>query len=909
MARKKNNRQGTQMDAFIKQVTDALKHIRDTTWLGKNSVLATPYFLGTYLEDDATVGGRGEALQAALWDAAESLWPDDAVPDTREVLWEQVEAERATEGNQGNGYLFLLLELRYLRRVFLPSMEPKFSGAIPGYVDVAPARFHVHLKDATNKLSHSFLERIRPAFRLEHPQLVTTLVGRDELRGRILADLFEMQAARSVFISGQGGLGKTSLGVAVTEAWKTPDEVSLKRVSFWYTFRPGLNDDLNSLLFALGHFLNQWGRSSLWLQLQVDGDKSLDVGQASGFLREDIKECPILPLFCFDEVDQLYTSEGVAGQEKHSQLLEFLDSLRGLVRVLYIGQQSRLDTDHHYKLEALDREQTGQLFRNLGVTLETDLLDRVCDYTEGNPRLLELYAALIDLGEDVHNLLQIPKTAAAQPLFYRLWKRLDSAERTILGNLSVFRLPAPSHIWGVENQALGSLMERGLVKSDGRSGVALLPFFSQLVYAQLPDDVLKESHQRAAVIRVELAEYTSAAYHLKQIEDYSGAVQLWYAHCGAEIQRGQANAARAIFEPVSMTLLTDKKEEKMLTFIQNHLALLAGDSDSVLDRSSARTWDPENENEIDIDIYGQDSEAASNLGRSDAAFKQSENALATLARLSRKIVDVNFARSQLFLRERNMEEVRREAAQARYQSEWLTGWIELISGSAKEAYDYFEALLELAQTLGDGHIAKTQRMLLVAASRQGKVGIAEEHARLSMEHFEKIGDLRQVEGVRLELAGIYVNARQFEKVIEPGEQALDFFEVIKFERQIASACNNLAEAYCELNQLDKAKEHAYRVLDFEIPRSIAYAQYTLGLVHKKEENLEYAEVAFQDGIKNAQSSGDEFIEAYLQRELGKLYLDQGNEEPGKDYLMNGLALFEAMGLDQEMAVTQALLDG
>ncbi len=139
-----------------------------------------------------------------------------------------------------------------------------------------------------------------------------------------------------------------------------------------------------------------------------------------------------------------------------------------------------------------------------------------------------------------------------------------------------------------------------------------------------------------------------------------------------------------------------------------------------------------------------------------------------------------------------------------------------------------------------------------------------------MSYYAEIGDRMQVEGMRAELAGMYLNVRQFEEVIEPSEKALQFFERIKHDIWISTISTNLAEAYMETGRLDKAKEMAFKALRLEIPNARPYALYTLGHIHDRESNPAHAVVAFTEGIEVARANSDPFIEAYLQRALGAL---------------------------------------
>src|ERR1700682_23071 len=69
-------------DAFTRAIERALEHYNDLDWLGAESPLATPYFLGERTgpaADEKRLGGRGEkhvlgrALRQVLADAAQQL--------------------------------------------------------------------------------------------------------------------------------------------------------------------------------------------------------------------------------------------------------------------------------------------------------------------------------------------------------------------------------------------------------------------------------------------------------------------------------------------------------------------------------------------------------------------------------------------------------------------------------------------------------------------------------------------------------------------------------------------------------------------------------------------------------------------------------------------------------------------
>ena len=123
---------------------------------------------------------------------------------------------------------------------------------------------------------------------------------------------------------------------------------------------------------------------------------------------------------------------------------------------------------------------------------------RVQQFTEGNPRLLELYAALRHAGEEVGDVWRLPRKSAAGPLFNRLWRRLDDQQRQLLATLSVYRTAVPRGVWSGDESAAADLIARGLIKSDLAGGIALLPFTRELVYVTLNGDRRAQLHRAAA---------------------------------------------------------------------------------------------------------------------------------------------------------------------------------------------------------------------------------------------------------------------------------------------------------------------------------------------------------------------------------------------------------------------------
>jgi len=892
-------------DYFLTVVRNALKQYTNPQWLGDNSPLATPYFLGDFLhqvEHPETAVGRGEALQQLLFQAAAAQWPSD-LPASRGELHRFVQKEQAEVGNNGPCCKFLILELRYFRSYYPPRTSPTTVGGIHTYLLISESAFFRHLAVATEELATTLLTLAHPNLRLEQPTLTAPLVGRDALLSNVLQDL---EQRHSVAFSGTGGIGKTSLATAVSQEW-------LSGAVFWYTFRPGLNDDLTSLLFALAHFLHRWGCSNLWLQLVAKAGTIDDIQQALGFLHEDISQPAAPPfLFCFDEVDLLHTGSEQPRHSVHKQLLELLEGLRPLVPLLLVGQRALIDTTAHYALQPLTAVDLELVFEQNGRFLPPTARENIHRITGGNPRLVELYLALWQDGEVMDGGV-FRRAPAIKPLFHRLWKRLSQDEKQLLASLSVFRSPAPQDAW---QQAAGyaDVQRRQLLKPDAQGGIALLPLFRELVYGELTTEQRQAFHRQAAIIRTTRGQHTAAAYHFIEAGDMETAVQLWFAEQENEIRSGSAGAAHAIFTPLYANGAS-AKTAKQLKVIQNRLHLLYGEAEETLVGMDEYSWHPDDGLSFELgQLTAQGLQQAGNahlhLAEYDHALTSYGDALAVLGKLSAQIVYLHTdGRGRSFANQIDFIAAEREVVFAQIEIEKFQVMLNMLRGQFQQAQKIGQKVLSLTLESNDpSKISLAHYHLAQAAGALGDIPTAQFHADELFTICKRTGNRLFSENMRAELAGFYLNIGRFSEAIEPAEQALLFFEKIKNGARLPHIYSNLAEAYYETGQLDKAEQYAHKARNSENPRIQPYVCYTLGLIHQTKQKPQLAENVFQFGLEAAKQTEDRFITAYLHRVYGALLIQEDCLDQGASELQTALTLFTEMGITHEIEKTQLLLD-
>ena len=185
MARKKKTSASGPSDitprahAFADRLGEALERFNQPEWLGQHSPLATPYFLGEFLLEQPandTAIGRGAALQNLL----------------RRSL------ERLREARGGEA-------ARLLQQIFI---ERANRQRLALDRNMSLSTLHRERREAVGRLEPVLMRLVNPSLRLERPQPLTTLYGREDDLRRCIQAIKEQHA---LAIVGQSGVGKTVL--------------------------------------------------------------------------------------------------------------------------------------------------------------------------------------------------------------------------------------------------------------------------------------------------------------------------------------------------------------------------------------------------------------------------------------------------------------------------------------------------------------------------------------------------------------------------------------------------------------------------------------------------------------------------------------------------------------------------
>ncbi len=881
------------LSTFEKQIKNSLKWFDNPEQLGAESPLASPYFLSRAIMDrpePTSARARGEALQRALRAAAATLW-GDPLPQSLAEMRLALHEVRQQPGTRR--YSYLVMELRALQEF----LRPKRTSDIWESEEYLPGSRAEHYRDfdvAVQHLGEALLQHLHPTLRPERPPH-SAIVGYEAARTQAKEAL---TAGKSVVLIGPGGVGKTALGAELL------GHLAADRPVFWYTMRPTFNDRLNSLLFALGHFLQSYGATNLWQLLVAAGGLVQDNHLALAMIRQDLQELhPRLPLLCFDELDLIAPADVETALPAHTQMLALIDGLRPMTPMLLIGQRPVLESDLHLELTGLATPQIYELLRLRQIVLAPDEVEQLYHATHGNPRLLLLCLALHERGESVAEILAaLPTSPGVIAVLRRLWVRLQAEERRMLQRLSVLRNPAPIHAWPEEAALLQHLVQRRLVMADGHGGIELHAALRAPIYAELAPDLRDSLHQQAAHLRLAYGEFTAAAHHFCQAHRTAEAIQCWYPRRTHEIQRGQAEGALAIFHEVSRRGL-GKRERQALALILAELYKLAGELEAGRTRLQEEDW--RGESELNARAAALHAEFAEALGYPESALQIYGDAILTTSRLLGQLVQLRRHRSMLYVRQKQRTEAWHEAQLAECQLHNLRGELQEEDGRYAEALASYEQALTLATSLNDtASLALTEGNLASLYGRKQALQEAVAYSQSAIARCQEIGDFYSLAKLTMNLSYIYIQTHQFAQAVDAAKTALRTFKAIGSPYYSAVSAVNLAEAYLETGELQKAEEIAYEALNLEEAQTMPYALFSLGQVRRRRQEWHSAAQHLAESARLALLNQDHYMEAYAQRTLGEIYQEQNQVTEAREFLQKALTLFRQLEIDDEIRRTE-----
>ncbi len=845
---------------FTDSVEEALKQYGDPAWLGANSPLASPYFLAERLTaGDQTASGRGRVLQALLREATGQI-----------------------TGKYHERYQTLLREYYF---------QGRSMAAVSDQLGLTKNPFNLSRNAAIAAVAENLIDLVHPALHLEQPPFVPPLLDRQPLIADALAHLRQRQ---TVALLGTSGMGKTALASRLAQELGAP--------LFWRPTRPGLNDQVEHLLFALGLFVYQQGEPALWLELVASQGKT-ELEKLLGLLRYGLTQMDPAPLLCFDDLHLLQPVTNPA----HAALLALLQSLRGQVPLLITGQESRIEADQYVTLNGLSPASMARLFAQQELQLAPEQVTELHHLTQGNPRLLELCQTVLLAGTPLDQLW--PKLLASPTLdmmLIRILQGLTTTELTVLLALCVYRSPAPAQHWANTQSAvaLRRLVDKRLLQLDQAGGVEVPLAYRRLLYQQLSADQRRSFHHEAANVRSKHGAYTAAAYHLSQAGAPAAALALWHEQQEREIAQGQAAAALTLFRQFANLALPPLVHEQRalicarLEYLAGHTSQAQADLRILLQRTTP--------------LAVEANELAGMIANDQSEFADAASAFQQALLLAERTVEVRAARAHkglawLHLRQQEMEQVERELNLAEYEIENMRGNLAMDRYQYTQARQHYQQALQVAETLGyvEGQ-AKTHNNLATLLWYHGHFGESLAAAEAAYRAFAGVGKIANQAGCRLTQAVAYNQAGDHHAALLAVQDAQTILtkhgEIMPWQQALIDQA--LAEAHLGLGNLAVAEVHAQQVIASEEADVLADAWRVLGEIRAERQEWIAAEHFVRLAINLATEREDRYLAAYAWRAQGRIYQQQGQQSSADDAFAIALAEFQAIDLSHEVARTQ-----
>ncbi|MEZ4861163.1 MAG: hypothetical protein R3C14_07650 [Caldilineaceae bacterium] len=854
-------------------IKEALDHFHEPGWVGENSPLAAPYLLGHWLprvsidqpQDALTCGN---VLCDLIRSAVKTIGQGDK---NRPLPWARI------------------LELRYLTE---KPLKPSEIHLLLSTSKSAEGREHQKALDA---LVAELFALFRPSLRLETPAQAQRVVGRQAELDLCLAQL---TVGRTIALHGPSGIGKTTFGAVLAHHFAPS-------AFFWFTFRPGLNDHENSVIFALAYFLHQQEITGTWLQLMADQGRIQE--HTRSLLRHDLAELANRRvLLCFDEVDLLRPAEVQA----HTRLVPLLDSLRQMAPLLLIGQKLALDADHVVVLSGLDFAALQQMLSKADIALQHEALLKLHQQTQGNPRLIELYLARLQAmrrqGLALEDLALEP---SIELLLQRIWRHLNVEEMHLLELIALFQTPMPQAAWSTENEqrALATLLEWRLLQADGQGSVTMLPILQETILRRLDGDEAASLHLEAAQICLYYQQFTAAGHHYQAAGMASLTVYLLQEHLNTELDQGQAVAAERVLRSIAAHQLLSEQEREILRFLKAKLHQTLGEQELALEDIQKSLWKIPF---LKVQAHRLKGDILELQGESTKALQAYRVATATIADWMSESASLHRATGYLHAHSREFSQAQQEVWRIRHDGANLEGYVlskQRDFDGAKAAYMEALAFARRAQ-YAYGQANAGMNLGAICGWRR-EIDQAEQYLQEAIDFFAMTGRTNKLAEATYNLAFARRLAEHFAAAVEPAEEALQLFTKIGRALGRAYAMQILAEVYTALDDLAQAESFAQRVLQEENDNAYPDGLRALGEIRLKQGNLPEAEQLICDSLKIAKQNDDPVLVGYAQRSLGQVLMAKQAEQLAMTSFTAAMQSFRAANLNVEVESTQRIVDG
>ncbi|MGA1872195.1 MAG: tetratricopeptide repeat protein [Thermoplasmatota archaeon] len=645
-------------------------------------------------------------------------------------------------------------------------------------------------------------------------------------------------------ITGIAGIGKTTL------AAKAIKEMDGKMHVFWYRFHKW--DSIRNLLYSIGRFLEQMGRSGL--KTYLDNNTNLDVKEFYSILETGLRDTTVFMVF-----DDFQRAEDEI-VDFFANLKEILNGLKK-VKVIVVGRQvfpfyDRSDVllkkiVKEMNLEGLDQESCRGLLNIKD--MDEDLFKRVYSITKGHPLFLQLILSAEDL-EDQKDIKRY--------IYEEIFKKLGDRDSLLLQIASVYRYPAPSSAFfieeGLDFTTLDHLIEANLIMETSYDEYEAHDLIKEFFYNRLTPAQKSAYHKKAASFYMDVGTDRStveAMYHMAMGGETIKALRLATNYGERIITKGYVEQFSSVLSLLEKEMNQENSEYRAISrLLKGEVQMILGRWDRALSEFKMASAIAEAEERPIISARANLRLGAieSRRGSKGNALKRLQKAL----RIAHKL---------------NNRETQAKALQA-------LGELHSTRGEFREGKKRLRESLEIGQELDDRDLmASSYTNLGIIYTNQDKPEAAIEQFRKAVSVMEEEDNPLLMARVKINLGTVQSMTGDYEMAIENFEDAIELSTRSGDLRQQGYALAGAAHVYLLDSQPDIAKDYLDEALEIF---KLLGEKYKIALIH-----MDYARYHLAEKERRSlMESLDRVLE--LLRELGiKFYIERVSKE--MDQLLRG----------------------
>jgi len=741
----------------------------------------------------------------------------------------------------------------------------------------------------------------------------------------------KLDSQNIVVIGGTAGVGKTMLGAQIVA-------LQTQRKAFWHTFHAGLNNNLESVIWALGGFLaaNQDNTLQRFLDLNVEKlkEEGYQLNHAINLLIYSLEQGSYL--LCFDDF------QAADEDEKINSLFQIFSDRLQNTKVIVMSRSRPRFADaiglDYEPLSGLNQEDAKALLHRANIHLSSELFDKLYAQTLGNPKLLELFITWMENknweSDEISDFIDGAFGERVEEYLVRnVYETLSPEEQRVLKAISIFRSPideeAIGEILAEENiedvdRVLDALVRKYAVQQSDYGEKYLHSLLGEFCYDRLRTDVPFRTrlHKNAGRYYYGIEDYLEAAHHYFEAKEYRKSAETIIDNLEQLIYAGQSTAILGQLSKLGSQML-DPATWASVCIAKGDACMIAGEYDdaiasyqAVLEITSFRL-NPRKAADVQrkigegYDRKGQYSEA---LDHYLAGIQMlGDDASVEMARIYGRL-------SRIYAHQGEYEKAIESARQGlkivkgtTYEKETADcydaiGLIYLRKGDYDRAIEHHNKALEARERIGDRlGLAGSYIKLGIAYKSKGEYDTALEYYTKGLTASHEIGDIIRIAVSHGELGFVQDVKGNYDQAIWHYNRALPLFQRLGNKRLEAITHNNLGEVYRSKSEYGQAMEHLYLALkmytDLEDTEGLSDAYRILSEISLHLGNPHQAEQYCQKAIRLATEIGSKYCQGCAFRALGNIQAATENLDEARKHLNVALAIFQELGDEGEITYT------